>query len=81
MVYFFGASANMHTESPTTATATLMFFLASGIMDRVNGNETPDKIELVGPDKGFSKNIGTLFFCVDVGHFAILGVNDLGTPS
>ena len=48
---------------------------------RVNGHKTPDKIEFVGPDKGFSKNIGTLLFCVDVRHFAVFGVNDLGTPS
>ena len=48
---------------------------------RINGNKTPDKIELVGPDEGFGENIGTLLFCVDVRHFAVSGVNDLGTPS
>ena len=48
---------------------------------RVNGHKTPDKIEFVGPDKSFSKDIGTLLFCVDVRHFAVFGVDDLGTPS
>ena len=51
------------------------------LVSRIDSNETPHKVAFVRSNTGFRKNIGSLFFGINVRHFAVFGRNDFGTPS